>query len=121
MPDIILTQNNLFKSFSKIGVGPESGDLGFPDMEKISSAYGIPYMKIDRNDIADEVINEMLEMEGPAFCEMFVGTEQKFEPKPSAKRLEDGTIVSPPLEDLEPFLSKDELRKIMIIPLVGEE
>lgn len=116
-----LTQNNLFKSFSKIGVGPESGDLGFPDMEKISSAYGIPYMKIDRNDIADEVINEMLEMEGPAFCEMFVGTEQKFEPKPSAKRLEDGTIVSPPLEDLEPFLSKDELRKIMIIPLVGEE
>ena len=37
------------------------------------------------------------------------------------KRLEDGTLVSPPLEDLAPFLSREELKKIMFIPLLDEE
>ena len=52
---------------------------------------------------------------------MFVDTQQAFEPKPIAKRLEDGTLISPPLEDLAPFLPKEELRELMVIPLVGEE
>ena len=42
-------------------------------------------------------------------------------PKSSTKRLEDGTLVSPPLEDLAPFLPREELRKIMVIPLIDEE
>lgn len=54
-------------------------------------------------------------MKGPVICEIFVSTEQNFEPKSSTKRLEDGTLVSPPLEDLAPFLDRDEFRKNMII------
>ena len=43
-----------------------------------------------------------------------------WEPKSSTKRLEDGTLVSPPLEDLAPFLPREELEKIMIVPMVEE-
>ena len=48
-------------------------------------------------------------------CEVFVTTEQNFEPKSSAKRLEDGTLVSPPLEDLSPFLPEEEMDRNMLI------
>ena len=57
-------------------------------------------------------------MEGPVICEIFVTIDQNFEPKSSAKRLPDGTLVSPPLEDLSPFLSEEEMDANMIIPRI---
>ena len=51
-------------------------------------------------------------------CEAFVDTDQNFEPKSSGKRLPDGTMVSPPLEDLTPFLSDEEMNENMIVPRV---
>ena len=48
---------------------------------------------------------------GPLFVEIFTDKEQVWEPKSSAKRLSDGTLVSPPLYDMEPFLPEDELKK----------
>lgn len=51
-------------------------------------------------------------------CEFYVTTDQNFEPKSSAKRLPDGTLVSPPLEDLSPFLPDEEMDKLMIIPRI---
>lgn len=115
------TQNNLFKDLSKVGVGPESGDLSFPDMEKIASAYGFPYFQIHTNEETGRVLDDFLQLSGYAFCEVFVDTEQVFEPKPMAKKLKDGTLVSPPLEDMAPFLPREELEKLMLIPLVPEE
>ena len=53
---------------------------------------------------------------GPVICEMFVDTDQNFEPKSSGKRMPDGTIVSPPLEDLVPFLPDEEMDANMIVP-----
>lgn len=108
------TQTNLFnKNF--VGIGPESGDLSFPDMSKLAPAYGYPYYAIKSNEELDEKIEATLQTTGPAICEIFVSTEQKFEPKSATKRLEDGTLVSPPLEDLAPFLDRDEFYKNMII------
>ena len=59
-------------------------------------------------------------MEGPVICEVFVSTDQNFEPKSSAKRLSDGTMVSPPLEDLSPFLPEQEMDENMIIARIKE-
>lgn len=114
------TQNNLFKGISNVGVGPETGDLGFPDMEKIAEAYGIPYRSICNNMEMTEGLNDFLNIEGCAMCEVFVDTKQVFEPKPAAMKLADGRLVSPPMEDLAPFLPREELRKIMIIPLMDD-
>lgn len=111
------TEGNLFPEYTKVGVGPESGDLSFPEMKKIAVAYDIPYLCASNNAELPEVIDKTLQIDGYAMCEIFVDINQKFEPKSATKRLEDGTLVSPPLEDLAPFLPREELEKIMVIPM----
>lgn len=114
---IRLTQTNLFdKQF--VGIGPESHDLGFPDFKKLAYAYGIPYYDCMEIENLDHVLNEFLEDDGYALLEVFCDTKQIFEPKSATKRLADGTLVSPPLEDLYPFLPREELKENMYINLV---
>lgn len=115
------TESNLFPDMTHVGIGPETGDLSFPDMEAIAGAYGIPYVRADKNGEVDSAIEQTLACCGPALCEIFVATDQKFEPKSATKKLPDGTLVSPPLEDLAPFLPREELEKIMLIPLWEEK
>lgn len=115
---IRITQTNLFSEHCKIGIGPESGDLGFPEFKKIAEAFGYPYYSASSNAEMMQVVDQVLETDGPVFCEIFTDTKQVWEPKSSTKRLEDGTLVSPPLEDLAPFLPREELEKIMIIPMM---
>ena len=118
---IRLTQNNLFKDKCKIGIGPESGDLSFPEFEKLAKAFGYDYYSIHKNEEIDDVVAKVLAVDGPVFCEVFTDTAQVWEPKSSTKRLEDGTLVSPPLEDLAPFLPREELKNLMIIDLLDNE
>lgn len=109
------TQNNLFKEHCKVGIGPESSDLSFPNYGKISNAFGIPYFAAHSNKEIEEAFAKTMAEKSFAFCEIFVSTTQIFEPKSSTKRLEDGTLVSPPLEDLAPFLPREELMKNIYI------
>jgi acetolactate synthase-1/2/3 large subunit len=104
------TQNNFFGL--AVGSGPDSG-VTFPNMEKIGTAYGIPSFTIDQFDFQKQ-IDEVLEMEGPVICNVVLDTEQMFEPKLSSKQLPDGKMVSASLEDMFPFLSKEELASNMI-------
>ncbi len=115
------TQNNLFGHHCKVGIGPESNDLTFPDFEKLAKAFGYPYFAAHSNEQMRQAVDGALSERGAAFCEIFVSTEQNFEPKSATKRLPDGTLVSPPLEDLAPFLSREELAKNMYIEPVKEE
>lgn len=115
---IRITQSNIFSEHCKVGIGPESGDLSFPEYEKIAKAFGYTYYSASSNEEMHKVVDAVLKTEGPVFCEIFTDTQQVWEPKSSTKRLEDGTLVSPPLEDLAPFLPREELEKIMIIPMV---
>lgn len=108
------TQKNFFGE-PLVGVGDDSRDLSFPEMEKLSAAYGYPYVSIHHNSELGERLSKVLSMDGPVICEIFVSRDQNFEPKSSAKRLPDGTMVSPPLEDLSPFLSEEEMEENMII------
>ncbi len=101
-----------------VGIGVDSGDLSFPDMEKLAAAYGIPYLSARCNRQMGPAAQKALAMEGPVICEAFVSLDQGFEPKSAAKRLPDGTMVSPPLEDLAPFLPDEEMDRIMVIPRI---
>ena len=114
------TQTNLFGNHTKVGIGPESGDLSFPSLEKLAWAYGYPYAACNTNADIDKTLDAAFETEGAFLAEIFVDPAQFFEPKSATKRLEDGTLVSPPLEDLAPFLDKEELRSIMKIPMIEE-
>ncbi|MBQ0145554.1 MAG: thiamine pyrophosphate-binding protein [Lachnospiraceae bacterium] len=110
------TQKKFFGDRPLVGIGEDSGDLGFPDMEKLAWAYGFPYVKISTNSELKDKVAETLAAEGPVICEVYVTHDQNFEPKSSGKKMPDGTIQSPPLEDLEPFLPEEEMDENMIIP-----
>lgn len=114
------TQNNLFSGKCKVGIGPESGDLSFPDFDKIAVAFGYPYYSAHSNEEMKKVVAQVLAEPGFVMCEIFTDTVQVWEPKSSTKRMPDGTLISPPLEDLAPFLSREELKENMFIPLMEE-
>ncbi len=113
------TQKNFFGE-PLVGIGEDSRDLSFPDMEKLSKAYGYPYISAHHNSGLGNSVETALSVKGPVICEIFVSRDQNFEPKSSAKRLPDGTLVSPPLEDLSPFLSDEEMDRNMIIPRIRQ-
>lgn len=114
---IRLTQTNLFEK-KYVGIGPESHDLEFPDFGKLAYAYGISYYECSDMQKMNEVLEKFLKQDGYAMLEIFCDTEQGFEPKSATKRLEDGTLYSPPLEDLYPFLPREELKENMYIKIV---
>ena len=118
---IRITQNNLFSGRKKVGIGEESGDLSFPDYSKIAAAFGYPYYCAHSNNEMREVVDKVLSSKGCAICEIFTDTSQVWEPKSSTKRLADGTLVSPPLEDLAPFLPRDEFLSNMFIDPIEEK
>lgn len=115
------TQYSLFKDKKPVGVGPETHDLGFPEAKKIAAAYGIPYKAIKSYSQIKKGMEWLLGLEEYGMLEVYTDTVQPFEPKASAKLHPDGSMSSPPLEDLDPFLSREELEKVMIIPLVDDK
>jgi acetolactate synthase I/II/III large subunit len=107
-----VTQTNFFGRL--YGESAANG-VSFPDMVKIAQAYGLPARRIERKDCAAE-IREALEAPGPVLVDVKVDPTQGFEPKLSARQLPDGRIVSPALEDMYPFLDREELRQNILVP-----
>ena len=100
------TQTNFFGLL--VGESPASG-VSFPDMVKVACAYGLLAARI--SSVADlPRIGEILESPGPALCEVILDPAQEFEPRMKSRQLPDGTIVSPNLEDMFPFLDPEELK-----------
>ena len=107
-----LTQKNFFDG-NLHGVESSSG-LTFPNLENIANAYEFPYIKIDSlSDMSDKI--ERALKEENVICEIFVDINQAFEPKASNRKLDDGSIVSSELEDMAPFLDREELEEIMSV------
>lgn len=104
------TQVNFFGNL--VGESARSG-VSFPDMERLAAAYGIPSTHIDTE--ADfSRIGEILETPGPILCRVNLDPAQEFEPRLKSRQLPDGTLVSPNLEDMFPFLSPEELASNLI-------
>ena len=83
---IRITQTNLFnKNF--VGIGPDSGDLSFPEYKKIAEAFGYQYYCAHSNTEMKDIVDTVLKIEGPVFVEIFTDTKQVWEPKSSTKRL----------------------------------
>lgn len=104
------SQNNFFGRIC--GEGPDSG-VSFPDFVAIAKAFGIPTCRLDGADF-EKQLDVILAAPGPFLCDVILDETQGFEPRMSSRKLEDGTIVSPPLEDMFPYLDRDELAANMI-------
>ena len=114
------TQNAFFGK-PLIGIGPESGDLSFPDTGKIADCFGFSYGECMSNETIAKDLARAMKLPLPALIRVEVTTTQKTEPKAASRKLADGTMVSSPLEDMAPFLSREELRANMLIPLTPDE
>lgn len=100
------TQTNLFKE-PLVGVCADNG-VSFPDHEKIAKAYGFNFFRIDQVNNINEAIKKAVNAEGPVYCEVVLDVTQNFAPKLSSKVMTDGTIISPAIDDMFPFISKEE-------------
>lgn len=115
---IRLTQEGLFNG-KLAASSPETG-VSIPNMIKIAKAYGIPCLTINNNSELQTKIKKVLSGNSPFFCEVKTSPDQKFYPKASSIKLPNGSFVSRPLEDMQPLLSRDELKDNMLIPLWEE-
>ena len=109
------SQTNFFKGEPLCGVGPDSLDLSFPDMSKIAWAYGYKFIRCQTNDDFKKYMANEFEIDEPQICEVMVDKTQYFQPKAGSKKLSNGQMVSAPLEDLTPYLDRNELENIMKI------
>ena len=95
-----------------VGCGPDSG-LTFPDYQRLANGFGIASSHVGRDGDLSAAIRAVLDSNGPHLCEVMIDKRQQFAPKLSSRRLEDGSMVSSPLEDLIPFLTDEELEAAM--------
>ena len=109
------TQFNLFGN-QYAGSGEKSG-VSCPNFELIGKAFGFKTFKISSLQEAKENLSSILQEEGPILCEVFIHPMQLLAPKTSFNLNPDGTLVSPPLEDLFPFLDRNTFEKEMIIEM----
>ena len=99
------TQKNFFGQL--VGEGKESG-VSFPDMGRIAAAYGIPTLRVDRVGQLDQ-LRKVIGEPGPLLVDVVLDPTQEFEPRIRSRRRDDGTIETPALEDMYPFLEPEEL------------
>lgn len=107
------TQNNFFEG-RNTGAGVNSG-VTTPDFVKIGNAFAIEAFRITDPEDVDTAIKKMLMSDKPMICEVMVNPDYIFTPKLSSRKLEDGSMISPSLEDMFPFLDREEFNSNLII------
>jgi acetolactate synthase-1/2/3 large subunit len=111
----IRTTQRAFFDGRLVGEGPNSG-VGLPDMTKIAEAYGIRSVVIRNHQEMPDRIRTVLEHPGPVLCDVRMTPNQELVPRVTSRRLDNGRMVSSPLEDMYPFLDRAEFLSNMIVP-----
>ena len=108
---ISLMQDNLFKG-KYIGSNLESG-VSNPNFIKLADAYGFKTYTFNNNIELEKGIDEVLNTEGPVLCEIMMVENQLLIPRVQSSKDESGKIISNSLENMFPYLSKEEMKEIM--------
>ncbi len=112
------TQANFFGA--QYGCGTTSG-LGFPNLERLAAVYELPYVCSTQLQEVERHQCQVSATVGPVVWEVRLTLDYSFEPKLSSRRLPDGRMVSMPLEDMAPFLERDEFLSNMLVPADGDD
>ena len=103
------TQTAYF-SDNMLGLAPDTG-VYFPDFMRVAESFGFSGIRISNTEQLEKELPGTLQGNGPAFHEVILDETQFFEPKLVSRKLPDGTMVSPRLDDMAPFLSPEELKQ----------
>lgn len=106
---IIQTQRNFFNG-RLTGCNAKSG-VEVPDFVKVAKSFGLPAVRLTKNRALEQGLKKVLAMHGPVVCELDCTPDYTFAPKLSARKLPNGTMISPTLEDMFPFLDRKEFEK----------
>ena len=112
------SQTNYFEE-RYIGESSKSG-ISFPDTVKIAEAYGVKAFRIDQPSQITNVVNQVLNYDGPVVCDVIVPREQEIIPTVASRVNDDGSMSSRPLEDMYPFLDRKEYKNNLYVKEVDE-
>jgi acetolactate synthase-1/2/3 large subunit len=107
------TQNKHFDGHL-VASGETSG-LTLPSLEKNAETYGIPYRRIATVENIHDQLFWALHQPGPLICEIMLPPTHVTAPKTSVYKKADGSFAARPMEDLAPFLEREEFKNNMII------
>jgi acetolactate synthase-1/2/3 large subunit len=107
------SQKNYFEE-RYIGEGPSSG-VSIPDTLKICAAYGLQAARVKDAADLDAAIQKALDYPGPYLLEIMTPPQQPIIPSVSSRVNPDGSMSSRPLEDMAPFLEREEYRSNLLI------
>jgi len=113
------TQNTHFGG--NLVVSDPSSGLTLPSIKLNAAAYKIPYVKIQNQNNLREELNKVLSHSGPIICEIMVDQNHKTLPKASVYKKPDGSFAARPMEDLSPFLSREEFMSNLLIKPISYE
>jgi acetolactate synthase-1/2/3 large subunit len=112
------SQRNYFGA-ATIGCDASTG-LTVPDVRRVSEAYGLRTALIpDQINLRDQV-RRVLNEPGPLVCDVRVVPDEIRAPRLSTVQRPDGSLVSKPLEDLWPFLDREEFLNNMMVPVLED-
>lgn len=106
--------------FGRLAGADDSSGVTLPPLEGVARAYGLPYARIDHDGGLTDRVRDLLDAPGPCVIEVRTPREEPRAPSLSSMRKPDGSMVSKPLEDLWPFLPRDEFLANMIVPPLPE-
>ncbi len=106
--------------FQRLAGADSTSGVTLPDLGAVASAYGLPFSRIAEKTSLNEQVRGVLEAPGPVVCEVVVAPNEERIPRASSYMKTDGSMGSKPLEDLYPFLDRDEFRENMMVPVLEE-
>lgn len=106
--------------FGRLAGADASSGVTLPPLQRVVEAYGLPYARIDNQRALAAEVQHVLDAPGPIVCEVMTPADQPRAPSLASMRRPDGSMVSKPLEDLWPFLERDEFLANMIVPPLPE-
>lgn len=107
------TQKNVFNRHF-VGCSVESG-LTIGNIRDVAAAYGIKTFEMHNHREMDSVIEAAFAENGPVLVDVWVDPDQPIVPRQASQKLPDGRMISRPLEDMKPFIDRDELNEVMSI------
>jgi acetolactate synthase-1/2/3 large subunit len=102
--------------FGRVAGADTSSAFSLPDILRVASAYGVRTCQITDERSAASIIGDVLASDGPAVCEVIVAPDEERRPRVQSMVMPDGSVVSKPLEDMWPYLDRDEFLENMIVP-----
>lgn len=106
--------------FGRLTGADASSGLTLPDVANVAAAYGLATARLSDAAELRPQVREVLGLPGPVVCDVIVIPDEPRVPRVSSVQRPDGSMVSKPLEDMWPFLDREEFLANMIIPPLDE-